>query len=50
MQSDLEEEKSRSGSQGKVRVKEILLRYIPTQGSESVLINVTENKLKVGKP
>ena len=45
--SDLEQEKSRSGSQGKVEVKEISSRSIPMQGIESVLINVTENKLKL---
>ena len=44
--SDLEQEKSRSGSQGKVAVKEISSRSIPMQGIESVLINATENKLK----
>ena len=38
--------KSRSGSQGKVTLKEISSRSIPMQGIESVLINVTENKLK----
>ena len=44
--SDLEQEKSRSGSQGKVAVKEISSRSIPMQGIESLLINATENKLK----
>ena len=44
--SDLEQEKSRSGSQGKVAVKEISSRSIPMQGIESVLINAVENKLK----
>ena len=44
--SDLEQKKSWSGSQGKVAVKEISSRSIPIQGIESVLINVTENKLK----
>ena len=39
-------EKSRSRSQGKVAFKEISSRSIPMQGVESVLINVTENKLK----
>ena len=44
--SDLEEEKSRSGSQGKVAIKEISPRSIPMQGIKSVLINATENELK----
>ena len=44
--SDLEQEKSRSGSQGKVAIMEIWSRSIFMQGIESVLINVTENKLK----
>ena len=44
--SDLEQKKSRSGSQGKVVVKEISSWSIPMQGIESVLINLTENKLK----
>ena len=44
--SDLEQKKSRSGSQGKVAVKEISSRSIPMQGIKSVLINVTENELK----
>ena len=49
--SDLEQEKSRSGSQGKVVVKEISSRSIPMKDIESVLINVTENKIKhKGKP
>ena len=39
-------QKSRSGSHRKVAIKEISLRSIPLQGFESVLINVTENKLK----
>ena len=43
--SDLEQKKSRSGSQGKVAVKEISSRSILMQGIKSVLINVTENKL-----
>ena len=41
--SDLEQKKSRSGSQGKVAVKEISSRCIHMQGIESVLINITEN-------
>ena len=44
--SDLEQRESRSGSQGKVAVKEISSRSIPTQGIKSVLINVTENERK----
>ena len=44
--SDLEHKKSRSGSHGKVAVKEISLRSITMQGIKSVLINVTENELK----
>ena len=44
--SDLEQEKSRSGSQGKVPVQEISPRSIPMQGIKSVLINVTEKELK----
>ena len=44
--SDLEQEKSRSGSQGKVAVKEISSRSIPMQGIKSALINATKNKLK----
>ena len=44
--SDLEQKKSRSWSQGRVAVKEISSRSIPMQGIESVLINVTKNKLK----
>ena len=44
--SDLEQKKSRSGSQGKVTVQEISPRYISMQGIESVLINATENELK----
>ena len=44
--SDLEQKKSRSGSQRKVAVKEILSRSIPMQGIKSVLINATENELK----
>ena len=39
--------KSRSGSQGKVSVKEISERSIPMQGIKSVLINVIENELKL---
>ena len=44
--SDLEQKKSRSGSQGKVAVKKISSMSIPMQGIASVLINVTENQLK----
>ena len=44
--SDLEQKKSRSGSQGKVAVQEISPRSIPMQGIKSVLINATENELK----
>ena len=44
--SDLEQEKSKSGSQGKVAVQEISPRSIPMQGIKSILINVTENELK----
>ena len=44
--SNIEQKKSRSGSQGKVIVKDISSRSIPMQGIKSVLINVTENKLK----
>ena len=44
--SNLTQKKSRSGSQGKVAVKEISSRYIPMQCIKSVLINVTENELK----
>ena len=44
--SDLEQKKSWSGSQGKVEVKEIISRSIPMQSIESVLINMTKNKLK----
>ena len=44
--SDLEQKKSRSGSQGKVAVQEISPRYIPIQGIESVLINAPKNELK----
>ena len=44
--SDLEQKKSRSGSQGKVAVQEISPRSIPMQGINSVLINATENELK----
>ena len=44
--SDLEWKKSWSGSQGKVAVKVISSRSIPTKGIKSVLINGTENKLK----
>ena len=44
--SDLEQKKSRSGSQGKVADKEISSRSsITMQGIESVLVNVTDNKL-----
>ena len=43
---DIEKKKSRSGSQGKVAVTEISLRSIPMPDIESVLINLTENKLK----
>ena len=39
--------KAKSGSQGKVAVKEISSRSIPMQGIKSVLNNVTNNKLKV---
>ena len=45
-QRDIEEEKSRSMSQGKVAIKEIPSRSIPMQGIESVLINVIKIKLK----
>ena len=45
--SDLELKKSRSGSHRKVTVKEISSRSITMQGFKSVLINVTENKLKL---
>ena len=44
--SDLEQKNSRSGSQGKVAVKNISSWSIPMKGIKSVLINVTENKLK----
>ena len=44
--SDLEQKKSRSGSQGKVADKEISSGYIPMQGIKSVLINATENEFK----
>ena len=44
--SDLEQKKSRSESHRKVAVKEISSRSIPMQGIESVLTNVTQNKLK----
>ena len=44
--SDLDKNKSRSGSQGKVAVQEISPRYIPMQGIKSVLINATEIDLK----
>ena len=44
MLSELEQKKSRSESQGKVTVKEISSKSM--QGIESILINVTENKLK----
>ena len=46
MQSDLEEEKSRSGSQGKVAVKEISSMSMSMEGIKSVLINLIKNKLK----
>ena len=46
LSSDLEQKKSRSGSQGNVAVQEISPRSIPMQGIKSVLINVTENELK----
>ena len=42
--SDLEQEKSRSHRN--VAIEEISSRFIPMRGIESVLINVTENKLK----
>ena len=44
--SDLEQKKSRSGSQRKVTVQEISPRSINMQGIKSVLINATENELK----
>ena len=44
--SDLEQKKSKSGSQGKGAVREILSRYIPMKGIKYVLINVTKNGLK----
>ena len=44
--NDLEQKKSRSGSQGKVPVQEISPRSIPMQGMKSVLIKATENELK----
>ena len=43
---DLEQEKSRSGTQGKVAVQDISPRSIPMQGIKSVLIDATENELK----
>ena len=43
--SDLEEKKSRSGSQGKAPVKEISSRSIPMQDMKYVLINVTKTNL-----
>ena len=44
--SDLEQEKWKSGSPGKVAVQEISPRSIPMQGIKSVVINATENELK----
>ena len=44
--STVEQKKSRSGSQGKVAVKEISSRSIPMQGIKSVLNNVTKNELE----
>ena len=41
--SDLEQEKWRSGSEGKVVVQKFSPRSIPMQGIKSVLINATEN-------
>ena len=44
--SDLEQKKSRPGSQEKVAVKEISSKSINMQGIKSILIKMTENKLK----
>ena len=45
MHNGPEEEKSRSGSQGKAAIKEISSMSMSMQGIMSVLINLTTNKL-----